>query len=276
MTRPNWRQRRRPVATVLVLLAGGAWLLEPAPAQALMKAYETPYYIIHTDLDLEGTREAAVRMTATAEEYHRRTKGFAGKIRRKLPFYLFRHAKDYYAAGGMPGNAGVFDGKKLMAIAGEDTSQQTWHIIQHEAFHQFAASVIRGDIPVWVNEGLAEYFGQGIFTGDGFMVGVVPPGRLQRLKAGINGNQLKPLGKFMQMSYKQWSDEFTDANYDQAWSMIHFLVHADDGKYVKALAAFMNDIGVRRMPYELAWEKNFGKNIAAFQKHLPVVAGPAG
>ena len=33
-------------------------------------------------------------------------------------------------------------------------------------------------MPTWLNEGLAEYFGEGIFTGDGFVTGVISPERL--------------------------------------------------------------------------------------------------
>jgi hypothetical protein len=42
--------------------------------------------------------------------------------------------------------------------------------------------VIGGELPIWVNEGMAEYFGEGIFTGDGFITGVIPPKRLRMIK----------------------------------------------------------------------------------------------
>ena len=69
-------------------------------------------------------------MTRMAEEYHDRTKDFSGAIRQKFPFYLFREAQDYFDAGGLPGSAGVFmvrgDEAKLMAIAGEKSTNGTW------------------------------------------------------------------------------------------------------------------------------------------------------
>ena len=80
----------------------------PAPASAAdLKQYETRYYTIYTDLAPDVEREAAARMTRMAEEYHDRTRSFAGVIRHKFPFYLFRNEADYHAAGGMPGSAGV-------------------------------------------------------------------------------------------------------------------------------------------------------------------------
>ena len=79
---------------------------EAGPAK-LVK-YEIRYYVIHSDLDIDTVREAAARMNGMAEEYHRRTKGFAGKIRKKLAFYLFRTPAAYLALGGPEGSAGVF------------------------------------------------------------------------------------------------------------------------------------------------------------------------
>ncbi|KPK84510.1 MAG: hypothetical protein AMJ81_05355 [Phycisphaerae bacterium SM23_33] len=255
--------RRLPAALAALLL--GAAPCAAAPKAPALKTYQTRYYVIHTDLDRDGAREAAIRMTAMAEEYHRRTRGFSGVIRSRLPFYLFRRAEDYYAAGGPRGSAGGFTGRALMAIAGDHPTDSTWQVVQHEGFHQFAHAVIRGDIPVWVNEGLAEYFGHAIFTGDDFVTGVVPPYRLQRLKKEIEAGKLMPFRRMMQLSYRQWSGELAIANYDQAWSMVHFLVHGEDGRYLKPMSGFMNDIG-RSLRYENAWVKNFGRDIDGFEK----------
>ena len=251
------------------LLALAALTVRPAQADAQLKTVQTKYYVLHTDLDIDGVREAYIRIDAMAEEYHRRTRGFGGAIRKKLSFYLFKDRMDYYRAGGIPGSAGVFmrrgNDAKLMAIAGEKTSARTWQVVQHEGFHQFAHFVIGGRIPVWVDEGLAEYFGEGLFTGDNLVVGVVPPDRLARLKREIKQKVCKPLREMMEMSHKEWNGELAIANYDQGWSMIHFLVHAEDGKYVGALGKFISDIG-RGQRYVNAWVRHFGRDIDAFQK----------
>lgn len=265
--RPRPPQRRltaargAAAAVCLVLFAGPP---RPCLAGPNLTVYQTRYYVIHTDLPLDAVREAAVRLTAMAEEYHRRTRGFSGAIRRKLPFYLFGSAEDYHDAGGPPGSAGAFTGRRLMAFAGRHPGPRTWHVIQHEGFHQFAHAVIRGKIPVWVNEGLAEYFGQGIFTGDGFVVGVVPPDRLARLKKRIQAGTLREFRQMMSMDNRDWTGQIRLGDYDQAWSMIHFLVHADRGRYVRALSEFMNDIG-RRMRHEQAWLRNFGRDLGGFE-----------
>ena len=233
--------------------------------QTRLKTYETRYYIIHTDLDRDAVREADSRITAMAEMYYERTRGFGGAITRKLPFYLFSTRQEYYAAGGMPGSAGFFDGQRLMAIAGQSTDATTWHVIQHEGFHQFVQAFIGGDIPIWVNEGLAEYFGQGIFTGDSYVTGVVPPERLARLQKWIEQGQAKSIAEIMTTSHALWNAGLSQVNYDQAWSMVHFLAHAGRGRYQSAFNGFIGDVS-RGMKWEHAWRKNFGSGTREFEE----------
>jgi hypothetical protein len=224
-------------------------------------AYESPYYEIYSDLEPERVQEAILRMTRMAEEYHERTKEFSGVIRQKFPFYLFKNSADYYAAGGMIGSAGVFmvsgGEAKLMAIAGAKNTGFTWHVVQHEGFHQFAHAVIGGQLPAWLNEGLAEYFGEGLYTGDGMVTGVINPARLKRIQDGINTRRFKSIKSMMLLSHEQWNMEMAGVNYDMAWSMAHFLAHGDNGKYQAAFSQFVRDLG-RNRPWDRAWEANFG------------------
>jgi hypothetical protein len=243
-------------------------------ADGQLQKYDSPYYVIHTDLTGDDVREASLRMTRMAEEYHARTKDFSGVISQRLPFMLFKNRRDYAAAGGPPGSAGVFNGTTLMAVAGEETSNGTWHVVQHEGFHQFAHAVIRGQIPIWANEGLAEYFGESIFTGDGFVTGLIPPSRLARIKKTMDANGFMSIPDMMRLSHAEWNGRLKIANYDQAWSMVHFLAHGEDGKYQKAFSGFMIDIG-RGVPWTKAWQNNFGDAVGfeakwkAYWQNLP-------
>ena len=249
-------------AAVAALLAAA----RPAAAGDLVR-YDSKYYTLYTDVGDRGAKEAICRMTRMADEYRDRTRGFAGQLRGKFPFYLYSEAADYHAAGGIDGSAGVFIGTgkggtagatgKLMAIAGHRLTADTWHTVQHEGFHQFAHAVIGGDFPTWLNEGLAEYFGEGVYTGDGFVVGVVPPWRLQRVQQAIRGGKVKGVVAMMNVSAGQWERELDIANYDQAWSMVHFLVHADNGRYAPALSQCIRELSAGHTP-EVAWADAIG------------------
>jgi hypothetical protein len=241
-----------------------------------LKPYPSQYYDIYTDLTGDEVKEAQLRMTRMAEEYHDRTAAlFRGRINGKLPFFLYAKPPDYYKAGGMQGSAGVFDGEALMAMTVRDRSgniyPQTWHTVQYEGFHQFVKSVIRGEIPIWANEGLAEYFGESLFTGDGMVTGLIPAGRLQRLKKTIASPDFKGIRTMMEMSHEEWNAAFSargadgpGSNYDTAWAMVHFMAHAENGKYQGAFSGFLVQIGSGKN-WEKAWALNFGSD-AGFEE----------
>jgi hypothetical protein len=221
-----------------------------------LPSYTTPYYTIFTDVDKDHLREADIRMTKMAEEYFNRTREFSGAINQRMPFYLYANPEDYYATGAPRQSAGYFDGEKLVAMAG-DFDARTWHVVQHEGFHQFAHFVIRGDLPMWVNEGMAEYFGEGLFTGDGFITGVIPQWRLQRVRKTLAAGKFKSVVDMMNLSQEQWNSELALVNYDQGWSMVHFLAHGENGRYQRAFGGFMTEIGKGRQ-WQQAWKESFG------------------
>lgn len=222
-----------------------------------MKPVEGKYHILIHDLTPEEEREVLVRIEAMVDEYISRTRDFSGRLNAKLPFYLFRNEDDYYRAGGIRGSAGVFMGDRLMAIAGDKLTNGTWHTIQHEGFHQFAAAVIGGDMPIWINEGLAEYFGEAVYTGDGFVAGAIPRTRLDRVQTLIKESKFRTVDSMMQLSHQRWNAELDITNYDQAWAMVTFLAHGEDGKYQKAFSRFMVALN-RGRPYQTAWRETFG------------------
>jgi hypothetical protein len=230
-----------------------------------MRVYETRYYTIHTDLGPDDAKEACIRMTRMFEEYRRRTQGFSGEVHRRFAFYLFQNESDYLTAGGLPHSAGIFTGDTLMAVAGQRISDRTWHVVQHEGFHQFAKAVIRGDLPTWLNEGIAEYFGEAAFTGDSFVSGLVPFDRLKRLREEISRGRLRSLDQMMHLSHDAWNRDLAFENYDQAWSMVHFLVHGDEGKYQQAMVRFIVLLG-NGQQWQSAWQQTFGDSTGFEQR----------
>ncbi len=254
-------------AAVLLGLLWAAW---PACAQPDLQTIDTRYYVLHTDLDPDGIREVVQRITLMAEEYHERTRGFSGAVNRRLPMYVFRRMEDYVLAGGLPGSAGVFTGDRLMAVAGPATTDHTWHVIQHEGFHQFSRACIGGRLPIWAEEGLAEYFGEGIFTGDSFYTGLIPPERLAEVRAAMRDRKFRPLAAMMHLDHQTWNQEVGQAheragyNYSQAWSMVQFLAHGEDGRYQDAFGDFLSSVS-RQQPWERVWERIFGGSVADFE-----------
>lgn len=222
-----------------------------------MKRVESRSYLLIHDLTDAEAAEAVVRMDAMADEYAKRTRDFAGRVQGKMPFILFRHENDYHTAGGMEGSGGVFNGKVLMAIAGKRLSNRTWATIQHEGFHQYAYQTMSHDLPAWLSEGLAEYFGEGVFCGDTFVAGGIPSFRVKRVREAFEAKQFMPIDDMLRLPYDEWNGNLKESNYDQAWSMVQFLAHADNGRYQPVFSAFIKKLSQRRPP-QMAWNETFG------------------
>jgi hypothetical protein len=256
-----------PHAIGLVLLSA---VFLPS-VRAELRTYETKYYALHTDLDEAGVKEIIRHITLMAEEFHQRTRGFAGAVNRRLPFYAFRDPEDYYRAGGPLGSLGFFDGYRLAMVVGDELDEKSWHVVQHEAAHQFAMASISRDMPIWVNEGLAEYFGFGEFTGDHFYVGLVPPEKLAQLQTAIREDKLRSLAEMMRLGHRMWNrgdgrlDGPASFQYLQAWSMVHFLAHADNKRYQRPFEKFLGALSRGREAGQ-AWRQFFGNDVGAFEQ----------
>jgi hypothetical protein len=253
--------RRSWFTVILIALVIGA-VCSPGRAGPTLKKYTTKYYVLHTDLDKDMTRQAVVRITAMAQEYHNRTRSFAGRITTRFPLYLYKNRQEYNKHPGViSGSAGMYNGTSLIATAPRPGG--SWRVLQHEGFHQFAHKVIRGRLPIWLNEGLAEYFGRGIWTGDSLVVGVIHNGARGVVQEMIKKKTLMPLSKMLAMSQREWNGALSHRNYLQAWSMVHFLVHGDKGKYQKALSSYIRDLSQGKSS-TAAFRKRFGSNTKAF------------
>jgi len=224
------------------LLAAALWAEESFG----LRCHETKYYRLYSNDDRENVLELAARMTRMFEEYARRSRGFKVRQLDKLPCYFFETKQDYVRAGGLAESAGGFSPRHGLMIPSDGRRpRQLATVLQHEAFHQFAEYVISKDMPIWINEGLATYFERAIWTGDGFVTGIVPPGDPEMVLEMFEEDRMHSFSAMVRMTSRQWKAGMRDPgsrNYTQVWSMTHFLMHAEDGKYAKVLDRYLSSI----------------------------------
>ena len=80
----------------------------------------------------------------------------------------------------------------------------------------------------------------------------------------IAAGKLMSLLDMMRLSHADWNSALAMRNYDQAWSMVHFLAHGDGGKYQGAFASFLHDVAAGQ-PWEKAWIERFGRDTDKFR-----------
>lgn len=141
-------------------------------------------------------------------------------------------------------------------------------VLQHEGFHQFANMRIGENLPTWVNEGLAEYFGQSIYINGKMETGVAPESRLKRINAAIKSRRSIPFQQMLDMSHEDWNNAVSKGGdragfqYDQAWSMVHFLMLAGQGKYARPFHEFIRLLW-SGMDKDRAFKQAFGASDGA-------------
>lgn len=239
----------------------------------------TKYYRIHTDIDRDLAEDLARRMDAMFDEYQRRLSAFTReKSAPQLEVFLFRRQDDYLRFTGerWRNSGGVFMASRNLLAAflegqGRDALRRT---LQHEAFHQFAALAISPNMPVWLNEGMAQLFEEGIWTGNGFWLGQVPPRRVRQLERDLKQQQFIKFDRLMSIKPDEWADTLAEdraigaTQYNQSWAMVHFLVQARDaagkekyrGRLVQMLALLHNGASGKE-----AFETAFSANTKGFQ-----------
>jgi Protein of unknown function (DUF1570) len=254
MHRPRLRHLRFFVLPILAVLSAAD---RPNPGKlddASLRELDTHHYQIHTDLEPLLVTDLGVRMDAMYEQYGNAFKQFLLPANAPaLPVYLFDKKDKYMAFTDYAGTntGGLFvSGRHPYLTAflqgqGRDALKRT---LQHEAFHQFAHAAIARQLPPWLNEGLAQYFEESIWTGKDFLSAQIPPRRLRQLKLDIDQKRIIDFDQFMNQSGREWSDTLhtnvvkAGTAYNQAWAMVCFCLAGDDDHYRADLMALLDKL----------------------------------
>ncbi|HEV2295474.1 MAG TPA: DUF1570 domain-containing protein [Tepidisphaeraceae bacterium] len=246
-----------------------------------LRTLRSAHYLVHTDLEPSLAEDLATRLDAMHDEYARRLGALGGggshaRASEKFEVYLFARRADYMrlTQNRYPNTGGIFMSQRNVLAAylegqGRDGLRRA---IQHEAFHQFAFTAIGPHLPTWLNEGMAQYFEEGIWTGTQFTFGQVPPRRLRQLQHDMRQRQIVPFTTMLATTHEQWEKILTtDAergatHYNQAWAMTHFLIHGANGTvpYRPRLIDMLKRIHAGVHP-QAAFTDSFSPNIDGFQ-----------
>ena len=277
-----WKLDLRAEATVIAVALFAILTFHfPNKADAQTRTYQTEHYRLVTDVDPDLAADLSRRMDAMFEEYSTRLAGFArDDATKRFNVFVFTKRNDYmrFIDNRLPNTGGVFIPQKdalaaFLETQGRDALRRT---LQHEAFHQFAFQHVSDDMPLWINEGIAQLFEEGIWTGRGFIVAQAPPRRIRQLRADMVAGKLTPFDDFIAIDHQTWARNMRDrergaTQYNQAWAMIHFLVYATDQQGRPAYRKEFNQL-LRKINEgtdgQTAFKQVFGENFRGFQQRF--------
>src|SRR5258706_3612538 len=257
------------MCVMVTLGASGAFAATPE-----LRAVQSKYYLLHSDLDDDLLYDLGTRMDAMYAEYSRRLSDFDLKESQKpLDAFLSAKKNDYtvFTTSRYLHTGGIFiAGKNQLASYLEGQRDTLRRTLQHEAFHQFAYKAIGANIPIWLNEGMAQLFEEAIWTGDAFLMNQVPPRRIRQLQSDIENNNLLSLKILINMSPEKWSDNLAgdpavgSTQYNQAWAIVHYMAYGDGGKNGARLVTLLKALSKGQEP-ETAFRDSFGGNLHPFR-----------
>ena len=279
------RQRwwERPARTD-ALLAALALLFVPIQTHAQLAGldrFQSGRYQVFTDMPRDEAREFASYMNMMFDEYRRRFSGFNTRNATQARLYLFDDRASYLrnlAELGIDAtnSGGMFfwnpEGTGLASFANDQPRERLLHTLRHEGFHQFAHRHLGETLPIWANEGLAEYFGHALVINNRVRTGVFSFSDLDRVKQALERDAYLPFEDLLTMSGREWNfrlrsgDPRASLGYLQSWSVVHFLIHADRGKYQRAFQKYLELVSQGRDSLDAA-EIAFGtREFDAFER----------
>jgi len=174
---------------------------------------------------------------------------------------VFNNDKEYQSFGRayLSGNTEHSDGMfvpslKTLLITDKKEADDTYSLLFHEAFHQFAHRHI-ADTPMWLNEGLATYYGAAKPTARGLDWSNPPRGFWQICRQAIQFKAHIPVYEVTRANYTQFYDTTPvklpgmgdqlirrSLFYSESYTLIHVLVKDRGGltklqNYIRDLAA---------------------------------------
>ncbi len=217
-------------------------------------------YIIktsHFEVICDSTRSVAEHYAQLMEKlYAQLTKRFPkyrfGKTG-KAQVYIYKNQDEFcektrmfYGVGGFynsrTGNLRTYHGTFGLTMT-------TFNVLAHEGTHLFQGKVLQDfdNVPIWLLEGLAVYFGDGSRmtpSGD-IKTGIVPRDRLLHIQDKIKEGKQDRLDKLVTIPHR----EFSGTHYADAWGFIYFLVSSGK-KGQDLLSAYWNIATKRKIRFD--------------------------
>ncbi|HEY8039236.1 MAG TPA: hypothetical protein VIF15_05550 [Polyangiaceae bacterium] len=257
--------RRCSVAAATLWLVAGCSPAPRSPAQGgpVWRELTTDRFVLHTDLD-EGAAHAAASefeaASATLEQVAFPHEGSGPRLdivvfRNELEFhhfwprdmaglYLDRPPEDVERAPTMVLHGTLAGGARIVFL--------------HELTHRFMARSF-GSAPVWMNEGLADYFSTMRVEGGQVVLGVVPAGRV--IDPSLIPSVRELVTADREAFYGAWTgDDGEDLHrvrfYAGAYALVHMLRNGTDDQR-RSYDAFVQAMNAGA-PGDEAWARTLG------------------
>lgn len=139
-----------------------------------------------------------------------------------------------------------------------------WRVLAHEGFHQFIGYELGQQIPIWLNEGMAQYFETSYGTPSQFHTGQVSRNKLLYAQALIVNKRAPPLAQLIQWDRGTF---YANANvaYPMSWALVYYLLNSNSDRFEQSeFRRYLQDLKVGKNDLR-SFQRRFGSDIDHWQ-----------
>ncbi len=246
--------------------------LAPVSAKDTWTSVRSKNFLLVGNAGEKDIRQVAVRLEQFREVFSR----LFTKINLNSPVpttvIVFKNDDSYRPFKPNGNTAGYFQSGpdvnyitlKLVKELGSE--QDPFTIIFHEYTHLLIKNT-NGNVPVWFNEGLAEYYSTFSITDDQKVVMGRPIASHVFL---LRENKMLPLRTLFQVDQKSPYYNERDKQsifYAESWALMHYLILGKDGQRLTQMGKFLELLSVN-VPMEQAFQQAFAMSFESMEKEL--------
>lgn len=245
-----------------------------APAQAATRVDEwvearTPHLTVYTDAGPQRGADIAVRLERFRTVFGRLAPGFELRSpapTRILAFTAYDSWKTVRDGGGIRVLGQFLSGPdgNFITLAAEPEEGDALGVIQHEFVHELVRHNFPR-VPLWFNEGLAEYYRTFEVEGGRAILGRPPEDRLRWLERHAD-LKLSEVVSLDSQDLPRHAATGTGRLYAVSWALVHYLL-SGDGERLDATAAWLAHLAQGREPLD-AFEEAFGVRVTQLEREL--------
>ncbi len=235
---------RKGCLVLLVFALYGSAVAGPATKGSWFQV-ETEHFTLYSNVDKERSASMAVQLERLRTVLATISPELDLVAPRPSYIYVFRDNPSFrsYARGKTTAHkvGGLFFSRREGDYVMVDASSELdpFGVIYHEYLHQVMTDNFPR-APLWINEGIAEYFSS--FWSNGFYAEVGLP--IEDYVRYLRTGRMMPFDSLLAVDSQSWTyqtPEWKKSFHAQSWAMVHFLIHGGEsdplGEYARAMKA---------------------------------------
>jgi hypothetical protein len=134
-----------------------------------------------------------------------------------------------------------------------------YRTLAHEGFHQFLLYELGDRAPIWLNEGMAQYFETSTVVHNKLQVGQISRSTLLTVRYLVEQKKAPAIADLIQMDRATFY-RLSPVTYPTSWALVYFLLHREGDKYnASNVRHYFTDLKLGKNPAS-SFTTRFGRN----------------